>query len=311
MKDKAKMEGECILGHKVWIAHTNFPEEIGVARIFINKALLVVRNPCDAIFSHFNKLVTRSLDHKLTGEEMEKLSDCWDQFLRQESIVWREFYDYWMLEPQVPTFVVRHEDLIKSPKKVLTEVFKFLLNTKSLKGTLIESLIEDEASVDLDTKKTKEKYVQNTPGYSFDMFNSDQMSYIKAHAGCVIKRLGYGYNFPGDKDQIAETDFFENDEYFEESTQYENDTIVKNKTEHEVKMRYDFQTLNNNQLSLVKSRSYQEKVENHDYDEFELNMEAEHLRTREGNDYSTKKIIREYKDIIKSEILFRDTKYTE
>ena len=117
LKIEGLMEGEGILGSKVWIAQTNFPEDIGIARTFINKAVIVSRNPCDSIHSHFNKLATRSIDKKLSIEEMEKYQECWDEFLRQEIVIWKRFYDYWMLAPVVPTYVVRYEDLIEIRRK--------------------------------------------------------------------------------------------------------------------------------------------------------------------------------------------------
>lgn len=39
------MIGESILGSKVWIAQTNFPEETGTTRTFVNKAIVITRNP--------------------------------------------------------------------------------------------------------------------------------------------------------------------------------------------------------------------------------------------------------------------------
>ncbi|CAI2367750.1 unnamed protein product [Moneuplotes crassus] len=295
LKEESKLLGEGILGTKVWIAQTNFPEEIGVARLFINKAIVVTRNPCDAIFSLFNKLCTKDINKKLSSEKMEDLNDCWTEFVKNEIDIWKQFHDYWMLEPVVPTYIVRYEDLLKNPKNVLTSVFKFLLNTRSLSKTLIKTLIEKETAED-----NENYYSQNKPGYSFEWFSPELTSYMEQRAGCVIRRLGYGADFITPINPIAETGFFENDDDFEASKELELDTIVKNTTEYVVKMRYNYTELNSNQMEIVDNEEYQNKVDVGDIPSFEINLEAEDLRIRGDKDYRFKKILGKYKDIIKS-----------
>ena len=109
---------------------------------------MLVRNPLDAICSHFNVVIKQSLTDKLTDDEFEFYSDEFDEFVRQEISIWREFHEYWMLEPIIPTLVVRYEDLLMSPAYTLYELFKFLLNASSISGTLIENLIMEESKED-------------------------------------------------------------------------------------------------------------------------------------------------------------------
>lgn len=282
--------GESILGNKVWIAQTSFPERTGIARTTINKCILLVRNPLDSMLSHFNQLATRSIEKKLDDKEFEDLADAWDEFVRQEICIWRDFYNYWMLEPLVPTFVVRHEDLYEDPKSTLTELFKFLLNTKSTEGTLIQHLINEETK-----KENKQYYYQNTPGYSFDKYTDDQIDFIKSHAGLTLLRFGYVKGKYGKINQLTNTDFIDDDDVIMESEKYEVDTLVRNHTETSIKIRHYYDDLNKEQLSTVTSAKYKERVESGKLVEFELNMDSENIRTKDGHDKSAKKIIRAHK----------------
>lgn len=214
LKD-AGLVGECILGSKIWIAQTNFPEEIGFVRTEVEKGILLIRNPCDAIFSHFNMCMTNSIDDKLSDEEFESYAALWDDFVAQEIKIWKEFIDYWMVEPPIPTYVVRYEDLVNNPQGTLKGLFKFLLNTKNISGTLIDTLIDNETS-----EENKEFYIQNEPGYSFEKFTEDQLNLIKTEAGCTLLRCGYVKH--------PQTKFFELDSAIEDSKSNEADTIVRN-----------------------------------------------------------------------------------
>jgi len=53
---------------------------------------------------------------------------------------WKEFHDHWTKSPQnVPTYLVRYEDLLTKPYDTLIGIFKFLLNREDdLQGTVVE-----------------------------------------------------------------------------------------------------------------------------------------------------------------------------
>ena len=279
-------EGEGITNHKVWLTHTNFPEEIGTKLFNIQKAIVVCQNPWDAIYSSFCKIITKKLNKDLSQENMEILKDAWEDFITQEAEIWRKFYDFWMLGANIPTFLVRYEDLIQNPKKILSDVVKFMLNNSNIEGTLIENLITREA------KKYKELYYsQKTPGFSFKYFSKEQMNSVKSLAGWVIRRLGYGKNFISPINPVALTDFFENDEWIYESKKYELESIVKNKSEIEVLMRYDYVEFNHINMNISTSNDNEgiSKVN------FLLNHENEKLR-----DTSSKACLKKYKELIKS-----------
>lgn len=292
LKDSG-LVGESILGNKIWIAQTNFPEETGIARTTINKCILLVRNPLDSILGLFHMLATRSIDNKMSDIEFEELADAWDEFVRQEICMWRDFYNYWALEPLIPTYIVRLEDLYEEPRSTLTELFKFILNTKSIDGTLIQHIINEET-------KDSQKYVyQNAPGYSFDKYTSDQIDFIKSQAGLVLLRFGYVKGRYGSVGQLTITDYFEDDNVLRQSEKYEVDTIVRNHIETTVKVRHYFDDLNKEQLSTVVSGAYSQRLLNNELSDLELNWESENLRTKDGFDRKPNKIIRKHRQRVK------------
>lgn len=84
---------------------------------------------------------TSSHDLSIADSDFVKNHLVWDKWVTQEMTVWRDFHEFW-LHAKVPVHILRYEDLCKNQEKALPELFKFLFNTESLKGTLIEKLIE-------------------------------------------------------------------------------------------------------------------------------------------------------------------------
>lgn len=264
------LEGESVLGSKVWIAQTNFPEKTGNSRVSINKVVLLARNPMDSIYSHFNMIATKSIDKKLTEDEFEKFQDAWEAFVKQEISIWREFYDWWMLQPFVPTLVIRYEDLIEHPAKVLKQMFAFLLNVKDVTGTLISTLIDAECA-----EENKEYYSQPKPlSASKHAYTEELLEHMRKEAGCVLERLGYVNGVYGARQQLTKTDFFD-DADIEDSKQYEKDTILRNTREEQISYRLAFDDLNFEQHAYVTSDKYKKKAENGKLDSIEINLDIE------------------------------------
>ena len=60
------------------------------------------------------------------------------------------------LSKALPTYFLRYEDLLTKNKELLTELFCFLLNVKSIEGTVIEKRISD--LMEKESKKTSTLY---------------------------------------------------------------------------------------------------------------------------------------------------------
>ena len=54
--------------------------------------------------------------------------------------MWDKFHQFWLRCP-LPVYIVRYEDLLNYPHETLLNLFKFLLNVKNLKGTVIDQTI--------------------------------------------------------------------------------------------------------------------------------------------------------------------------
>lgn len=60
--------GEGITDQSVWVVKSHFPERLGFIRFPVERAVLVVRNPFDAIESYFHMGMTNTHDKCLTSE---------------------------------------------------------------------------------------------------------------------------------------------------------------------------------------------------------------------------------------------------
>ena len=78
-------EGEGYLDESVWIVKSHYPERVGRCVFEAQKAIIIVRNPLDCIFSLFNMVGTlshnASLPEKVIKYAMEK-TDLWTDFIR-------------------------------------------------------------------------------------------------------------------------------------------------------------------------------------------------------------------------------------
>ena len=84
----------------------------------------MVRSPIDSLWSFFNMMAMQSHNKAIPEERVKELSDMWDMFIQDEIKIWVEFHEYWTKSPQdVPTYIVRYEDLLTKPQNTLTGLF--------------------------------------------------------------------------------------------------------------------------------------------------------------------------------------------
>ena len=60
------MKGEGTIDNSVWIYKSHYPERIGTAEFNASKAVVIVRNPLDCIFSLFNMIGTSTHSETLS-----------------------------------------------------------------------------------------------------------------------------------------------------------------------------------------------------------------------------------------------------
>ena len=168
---------------------------------------------------------------------------------------WREYHQYWMDNPTIPTYVFRYEDLLANPKNTLLDLFRFLLNEKDLEGTLIEALIE--RYMENKDKKTVYKPRKGKANCNKHLFDESQIKKIKQETGQMLKRLGY---VSEGADSTNPTGYYSDDEDIESSYQHEWDKFTRNGQEVQVTSRYNYKELNEVMLDKVCTDDYRNSV---------------------------------------------------
>ena len=109
------------------------------------------------------------------------------------------------LAKEIPTYIIRYEDLVNNPIPILTDCFKFLLDVRDLKNTMIEKRIRGVAALEIESKTIyplKDSALMNK---NADMYSDELLNDIKM----ILKdyNLFYGYTTIG-KTRDDQTSFF-------------------------------------------------------------------------------------------------------
>mmetsp|Transcript_3125 Transcript_3125/g.5272 ORF Transcript_3125/g.5272 Transcript_3125/m.5272 type:complete len:613 (-) Transcript_3125:1225-3063(-) len=148
---KHDLVGEMSVGcDKVQFVKTHFPERRGSPQFRCCRAVLLVRNPFDAIESHYNLMMTGTHTQNISPEIREKATKYWEEFAVKEIRVWKNFHKYW-LQQQIPILLVRYEDLIREPAKVMSRVVQFVLEINdmgSFFGDRIDRCIKEQQEIE-------------------------------------------------------------------------------------------------------------------------------------------------------------------
>ena len=115
----------------VQFVKTHFPERMGSPQFRASRVVLLVRNPFDAIDSFYNLMMTGTHTASVTPEIREKTAKIWDEYVMKEIRVWIGFHKFW-LNQDVPIMLIRYEDLIRKPDKVMLRVLQFVLEVKRM-----------------------------------------------------------------------------------------------------------------------------------------------------------------------------------
>ena len=116
----------------VQFVKTHYPERMGQPPFRVNRAVLLVRNPYDALESYFNLMTTNTHTTSLSAEDRKKHEKIFAEMALKEILVWRDFHEYW-LKSNIPLLVIRYEDLIRWTDKVMSKVLKFVLEVNDMK----------------------------------------------------------------------------------------------------------------------------------------------------------------------------------
>ena len=109
---------------RVHVVKTHYPER-GGSRLQAQRAILLVRNPYDAIDSYWNLNLTNTHTETVTDEVYGLHHGTFDDFSRNEMKVWIRFQKFWLDAP-IPVLVVRFEDLITDMQKEMSRIATFV-----------------------------------------------------------------------------------------------------------------------------------------------------------------------------------------
>ncbi|KAF1324048.1 Transmembrane 9 superfamily member 2, partial [Globisporangium splendens] len=187
------MKGEGVVDESVWFVKTHFPERVGWKPFNVKKAILVVRNPWDAIDSYFNMTLTNTHNKSLHESQYERFADRWDGLVRNEIDVWMKFHRYWTSKVDIPIIVVRYEDLLVHRAETMRRVFLFLTDKPTLEGTEWEQRIHDVMAT---SGENSGPYVPRSGkiGGSFRHYSDEQFQYILKTANMPLRGFGYDPN---------------------------------------------------------------------------------------------------------------------
>ena len=192
--------GEGVIDERVWLVKTHYPERRGYAEIGVDRAILLVRNPWDAIDSYFNMALTNDHATSLRDDQYQRFEDLWRELTAAEAGVWARFNRWWLQAP-VPLLVVRYEDLVNHRHRTLKRVAWFLRGERELEGTPWSERVEAASNLD-DARASY--YVPREPGKlpgaSLRHFDDEARQKVAEAAGSLLNDFGYGDRFPGGHD---------------------------------------------------------------------------------------------------------------
>lgn len=131
LAEQHKLVGEGIVQNVAFVK-THWPERQGAMTVKASRAILLVRNPYDAIDSYWNMNATKSHTKTLTEDVYERFRDVFEALVENEIKIWNRFNRYWMEEVDIPVLLVRFEDLIQNPVRQLTRMMCFALGEDQL-----------------------------------------------------------------------------------------------------------------------------------------------------------------------------------
>ena len=121
--------GEGVTRH-VHVVKTHFPERVGMG-FEGQRAIVLIRNPYDAIDSYWNLNLTNTHTKTVTDEIYNKYNDTFQALAKNEMKIWIEFHHYW-LHVDIPVLLVKFEDLIVNVQSEMKRVIKFVMNQDEL-----------------------------------------------------------------------------------------------------------------------------------------------------------------------------------
>ena len=121
--------GEMAVGtNMVQFVKTHYPERRATP-FRCARVVLLVRNPFDCIESFYNLMMTGKHTASVSEEVRQKTAVIWERYVLKELRVWIRFHMFW-IKQEIPMLLVRYEDIIRDPGRVMERVTAFSLEVK-------------------------------------------------------------------------------------------------------------------------------------------------------------------------------------
>jgi hypothetical protein len=173
----------------VQFVKTHFPERRGTPPFRVSRAVLLVRNPYDAMESYFNLMMTNTHDTSISDEQRKKHEKVFSDMALKEIQVWRDFHEYW-LSQKIPLLVIRYEDLIRHTDKVIAKVIRFVLEINDMRffEKRIDRCIREEQIERLGSYRPRSGGI----GKSLSKYSPELLQQINTGILSTMEKFGYG-----------------------------------------------------------------------------------------------------------------------
>ena len=176
----------------VQFVKTHFPERRGSPCFPARRAVLLVRNPYDAIESYFHLMMTSTHTKTIDENVRREHQKLWEDMVLKEILVWRDFHEYWLQRPNnIPILVIRYEDLIRFTGKVAAKAVEFILEVKDMRffQRRIDQCILEEQLEQLGPYKPRSGGI----GKSLEKYSPELLQQMNT-MGIIatMEKLGYG-----------------------------------------------------------------------------------------------------------------------
>ena len=133
LADRHDLVGEGVIStSQTSIVKTHWPERIGYRPYTAHRAVLLVRNPFDAIDSYWNLNVTNTHTDKVVDEVYQEHAVFFQQLALNEMKIWLDFLHFWNSQREhAPILWMRYEDLIQNPLREMLRALDFLTKKDS------------------------------------------------------------------------------------------------------------------------------------------------------------------------------------
>jgi len=135
------MLGEETVDNSTWIVKTHYPLTQDKPQQFTaDKIIYLTRHPIDVFPSFLSLIITQA--HSIEPKRPWNEYKVWRKFIDYHIGTFKRFDEYIRKQAEkTPTFFMSYEQLILDPEPAVKDLFCFLLDVKSIEGTLVEKMV--------------------------------------------------------------------------------------------------------------------------------------------------------------------------